>query len=54
MQMQLEPSGTCHNYLELAIKIMQHLKQSRTRKTNPQVRQELTNTIQNRLEALNT
>ena len=31
MQMQLELSGTGNNHLELAINIMQHLKQSKTR-----------------------
>ena len=39
MQMQLQLSGTGNNHLELAITIMQHLKQGRTPKINPQVRQ---------------
>ena len=38
MQMQLKLSGTGNNHLQLAITIMQHLNQSRSRKTSPQVR----------------
>ena len=54
MQMQLKLSGTGNNHLGLAITIMEHLNQSRTRKINPQIRLELTTTFQNRLEASNT
>ena len=54
MQMQLELYGTGKNHLGLAITIMQHLNQSRTRKSNPQIRPGLTTTFQNRLEASNT
>ena len=54
MQMQLKLPGTDNNHLGLAIKIMQHLKQSRTRKTNPQVKPEHTTTVQNRQKASNT
>ena len=38
MQMQLKLSGTGNNHLELAITIIQHLNQSRTRKINPNMR----------------
>ena len=54
MQMQLKLSGSGNNHLEVAITIMQHLKQIRTRKTNPQVKPEHTTTIQNRPKASNT
>ena len=45
MQMQLQLSGTGNNYLELAITIMQHLNQGRTRKINPPVRPEPTTAV---------
>ena len=45
MQMQLQLSGNGNNHLELAITIMQHLKQSRTRNTNPQVKPEHTTIV---------
>ena len=48
MQMQLKLSGSGNNHLELAKAIMQHLKKSRTRKTNPQIKPEHTTTVQNR------
>ena len=54
MQMQLKLSGTGNNHLGLAITIIQHLNQSRTRKINPQVRSELTTTVERRPEASNT
>ena len=54
MQMQLQLSGTGNNLLELAIIIMQNLKQRRTRKTMPQVKPEHTTTAQNRPDASNT
>ena len=53
MQMQLKLSATGNNHLELTITFLQHLKQSRTRKINPQVRRGLTtasNTEQNNQE----
>ena len=54
MKMQLQLSGIANNNLELAITIMHHLKQSTTRKTDPQVRPEHTTTVQNRQKASNT
>ena len=54
MQMQLKLSGTGNNHLGLAITIMEHLNQSRTRKINPQVKPEHTTTVQNRQKASNT
>ena len=54
MQMQLKLSGSGNNHLELALSIMQHLRQSRTRKINPQVKPEHTTTVQNRQKASNT
>ena len=54
MKMQLKLPGTDNNHLGLAITIMKHLKQSRTRKINPQVRSELTTTVERRPEASNT
>ena len=54
MKMQLKLPGTDNNHLGLAITIMKHLKQSRTRKINPQVRPELTTTVERRPEASNT
>ena len=54
MQMQLKLSGTGNNHLGLAITIMEHLNQSRTRKINPQIRPGLTTTFQNRLDASKT
>ena len=51
MEMQLQLSGTGKNHRELAINIIQHLKQGRTRKTDPQVKPEHTTTIQNRPKA---
>ena len=54
MQIKLKLSASGNDYLEIAITIMHHLKQNRTRKTNPQVKPEHTNTVQNRPEALNT
>ena len=52
MQIQLKLSG--NNHLGLAITIMEHLNQSRTRKINPQVKPEHTTTVQNRQKASNT
>ena len=54
MLMQLKLSASGKNHLEVAITIMQHLKQIRTRKTNPQVKPEHTTTVQNRQKASNT
>ena len=54
MQIQLKLSGTGNNHLGLAITIMEHLNQSRTRKNNPQVKPEHTTTVQNRQKASNT
>ena len=54
MQMQLQLSGTDNNNLELAITIMHHLKESRNRKTNPQLKPEHTTTVQNKPKASNT
>ena len=54
MQIQLKLSGTGNHHLELALSIMQHLRQSRTRKINPQVKPEHTTTVQNRKKASNT
>ena len=54
MEMQLQLSGTGNNHRELAINIMQHLKQDRTRKTDPQVKPEHTTTVHNRPKASNT
>ena len=51
MQMQLKLSGTGNNHLDLAITIIQHLNQSRTRKINPHMRPRLTKTVQNTPEA---
>ena len=51
-QQQLSRKGKIH--LQLVLTITQHLKQSRTRKSNPQVRPEITTTLQNRPEASNT
>ena len=45
MQMQLQLSVTGNNYLELAITIMEHLNQGRTRKLKPLVRPEPTITV---------
>ena len=49
--MQLKLSGSGKNHLEVAITIMQHLKQIRTRRTNQQVKPEHTTTVQNRHKA---
>ena len=54
MKMQLKLSGSGNHHLELALSIMQHLRQSRTRKTNPQVEPEHTSTVHNRPKASNT
>ena len=54
MQMQLKLSGSGNHHLELALTIIQHLKQGKTRKTDPQVKTEHTTTIQNRPKASNT
>ena len=54
MQMQLKLSGSGNNHLKVAITIMEHLNQSRTRKINPQVKPEHTTTVQNRQKASNT
>ena len=54
MQMQLKLSVLGNNHLELAITIMQHRKQIRTRKTNPQDKPEHTTTVQSRPKASNT
>ena len=54
MKMQLKLSGSGNHHLELALTIMQHLRQSRTRKTNPQDKTGLTTTFQNRLDASKT
>ena len=54
MQMRLQLYGTGNNHRELAITIIQHLKQSKTRKTDPQVKAEHTTTIHNRPKASNT
>ena len=54
MQMRLKLYGTGNNHRELAITIIQHLKQGKTRKTDPQVKAEHTTTIQNRPKASNT
>ena len=52
MQMQLKLSGTGNNHLELAITIIQHLNQSRTRKINPHMRPRLTTTVQKRQKSI--
>ena len=54
MQIQLKLSGTGNYHQGLAITIMEHLNQSRTRKINPQVKPEHTTTVQNRQKASNT
>ena len=54
MKMQLKLPGTDNNHLGLGITIMKHLKQSRSRKINPQVRSKLTTTVERRPEASNT
>ena len=54
MQMRLQLYGTGNNHRELAITIIQHLKQGKTRKTDPQVKAKHTTTIQNRPKASNT
>ena len=52
MQMQLKLSGSGKNHLEVAITIMQHLKQGKTRKINPHMRPRLTTTVQNRQKSI--
>ena len=54
MQMRLQLYGTGKNHRELAITIIQHLKQGKTRKTDPQVKAEHTTTIQSRPKTSNT
>ena len=52
MKMQLKLTGSGNHHLELALTIMQHLRQSRTRKTNPQVKPEHTTPVHNRQKSI--